>query len=306
MAPDGRSFVTAVALQNASLWVHDAQGERQISLEGNAAAPRFTPDGKKLLYRIVREAPNEFAFYRDPGEVNVADLASGRSEPLVQGFQALDYDISADGRQVVMQIPGPDGKQQLWLTPLDHSSPPRQIPNAEGGSPRFVPSGEILFRRTEQGQRTGFMYRVHPDGTGLQKALEAPVLLVSNVSPDGKWLVAWAPLHGVGRPAGQAFSLDGRAPVVIGGTLQVRSSVDGRASFISGATIAQGRTYAIPLSFEETLRHIPAGGFRSEEEIMRLPGARRIDAQAVPGSSANVYAFYRGTTQRNLYRVPMP
>ena len=59
MAPDGRSFVTAVALQNTSLWIHDANGERQISVEGNAAEPRFTPDGKKLCYRIVKEAPNE-------------------------------------------------------------------------------------------------------------------------------------------------------------------------------------------------------------------------------------------------------
>jgi eukaryotic-like serine/threonine-protein kinase len=310
MAPDGRSFVTAVALQNASLWVHDAQGERQISLEGNAADPRFTPDGKKLLYRIVREAPNEFTFYRDPGEVNVADLASGRSEPLVRGFQALDYDISADGRQIVMQIPSPDGKQQLWLAPLDHSLPPRQIPNAEGGAPRFVLSGEILFRRTEGSTAagtTGFMYRIRADGTGLRKALEAPVLIVNNVSPGGKWLVAWAPLHGDGPPVNQAFSLDGGPPVTIGtGRLQVRSSVDGRASFIQGARLFAGRTYAIPFSFEETLRHIPAGGFRSEEEIMRLPGARRIEAEAVPGSSADVYAFYRGTTQRNLYRVPIP
>jgi Tol biopolymer transport system component len=308
MAPDGRSFMTAVALQNASLWVHDGQGERQISLEGNAADPRFTPDGKKLLYRIVREAPNEFAFYRDLGEVKVADLASGRSEPLVQGFQALDYDVSPDGRQVVMQTPGPNGKQQLWLAPLDHSSPPRQIPNAEGGAPRFTTSGEILFRSTQgsTNPRTGFMYRVHADGTGVQKALEAPVLLVYNISPDGKWLVAWAPLHGDGRPDNQAFSLDGASPVIIGGQLQVRSSLDDRASFISGNIIAQGRTYAIPLSFEETLRRIPAGGFRSEEEIMRLPGARRIDAEAVPGPSADVYAFYKGTTQRNLYRVPIP
>ena len=53
MAPDGRSFVTAVALENVSVWLHDARGERQISLEGNAADPKFTPDGKKLCYRII-------------------------------------------------------------------------------------------------------------------------------------------------------------------------------------------------------------------------------------------------------------
>ena len=36
MAPDGRSFVTAVAVQNVSAWLHDRNGERQISLEGNS------------------------------------------------------------------------------------------------------------------------------------------------------------------------------------------------------------------------------------------------------------------------------
>jgi serine/threonine protein kinase len=79
MAPDGRSFVTAVSLQSASLWVHDKSGDRQISLEGNVATPVFTPDGTKLLYRIVREQPIELGFYRDLGEVMVADLKSGGS-----------------------------------------------------------------------------------------------------------------------------------------------------------------------------------------------------------------------------------
>ena len=105
MAPDGRSFVTAVSLQGASLWIHDSSGDRQISLEGNAANPVFTPDGSKLLYRVVKEQPHEFAFYRDLGEVMVADLKSGRSEPLVRGFPVLNFDISRDGRQVVMEAP---------------------------------------------------------------------------------------------------------------------------------------------------------------------------------------------------------
>jgi len=52
MAPDGRSFVTAVAIQSISLWIHDAKGERQVSLEGNGNNPRFTPDGKKLCYTM--------------------------------------------------------------------------------------------------------------------------------------------------------------------------------------------------------------------------------------------------------------
>ncbi len=63
----------------------------------------------------MKEAPNEFDLYRDPGELWVADLESGRSEPLVRGLQALDYDISADGQQVVMETMDLEGKPRLWV-----------------------------------------------------------------------------------------------------------------------------------------------------------------------------------------------
>jgi Tol biopolymer transport system component len=298
MAQDGRSFVTAVALTNAALWLHDASGEREISLEGNSADPRFTPDGKKLLYRVVREPPTDFQFYRDPGEVRVADLKSGRSEPLVRGFQARDYDISADGRQVVMESPDGEGKPRLWLAPLDRSLPPQQIPDVEGKSPRFGPDGEIFFLRTEG--RSRFVYRIRSDGTELRKALERPILLLAAVSLDGRWISAWAPRPGNGPATRQAFPLDGKPPVPIGRTLF--GWVPGGVWFT-----LEGRTYIVPLAPGQILPRIPAGGFRSVDEIGLLPGARRIDAQLVaPGPSPDVYAFYRGTVQRNLYRIPIP
>ena len=43
----------------------------------------------------------------------------------------------------------------------------------------------------------------------------------------------------------------------------------------------------------------------SETQIADLPGARRMDVLSVPGGSPDTYAFYRGTTQRNLYRIPL-
>jgi serine/threonine protein kinase len=315
MAPDGRSFVTAMALQNASLWVHDARGERQIALEGNGANPKFTPDGKKLCYLIKRESPSEFEFYRDPGELRVADLESGRSEPVAPGFQALDYDISADGQQVVMETADREGKPQLWLAPLDRNSPPRQIPNVEGANPRFGPGGEILFRHLE-GIST-LVYRVRPDGTGMRKALERPILIMGDVSPDGRWIAGWAPLPGNGPVSLQAFPLGAGSPVTIGRRVHISWSLDGHSSFITGSISAEGRVYIIPLPPDETLPRIPAEGFHSWEEIARLRGARRIDVGTstyrpatspgvVPGPSASVYAFYRGTTQRNLYRIPIP
>jgi serine/threonine protein kinase/Tol biopolymer transport system component len=304
MAPDGRSFVTAVALESASIWAHDASGERQISLlEGNAAYPRFTPDGKKLCYRIVKAVPR-FGTNRDPGEVWVADLNSGHSEPLTPGFPVLDYDISPDGRQVALEAMDAEGKSRLWLAPFDRQSPPRRIPNVEGRKPLFGPNGEIFFRRTERS--SAFVYGVRPDGTGLRKALEQPVLSLSRISPDGRWIEAWAPLPGNGPSAVQMFPLGGGSPVVIGSNTLLQWSSTGDSLWITGGAVADGRTYIVPLPPGKILPPIPPEGFRSEQEIASLPGAHRIDAMGAPGRTRDVYAFERHTVQRNLYRILIP
>ncbi len=58
MAPDGRSFVTAVTLSNVAIWVHDVSGDRLISMDGNSVDPKFTPDGRRLYYRVVKQTPD--------------------------------------------------------------------------------------------------------------------------------------------------------------------------------------------------------------------------------------------------------
>jgi serine/threonine protein kinase len=311
MTPDGRSFVSAVALQNTALWIHDSRGDRQVSLEGNAAEPQFTPDGKQLLYRVVKEAPNEWTFYRDFGEVRVADLESGRSESLAPGLQALNFDLSDDGRQVVMEVADSDGKPRLWLAPLDRSGPPHQIPNAEGGQPKFEQGGTILFRQST-GQSvmagtTGLIYRIRPDGSGIEKAIEQPILAFENVSPDRKWLQVWASVGSNGAPAAQAIPLKGGPPTILGNGIALHWSHDLRILAITGPPIPDTVSYLVPLASGQTFPRVPAGGFHSEQEIARLPGARRIDfGHLVPGPVVDTYAYYRGAAQRNLYRIPIP
>jgi Tol biopolymer transport system component len=305
IAPDGRTFVTAVGLQSASIWVHDARGERQISLlEGNAAYPKFAPDGRKLCYRIVKAVPR-FGTNRDPGEVWVADLDSGHSEPLAPGFPVLDYDISPDSRQVVLEAADTEGKPRLWLAPFDRRSPPRQIPNVEGRKALFSPRGEIFFRHVEG--PASFVYRVRPDGTGLRKALVQPVFSPSRIPPDGRWIEAWSPLPGSKQSAVQMFPLGGGSPVVIGSSTLLQWSSSGDSLWITGGgAVPEGATYIVPLPPGKILPPIPLEGFRSEQEIARLPGARRIDATGAPGRTRDVYAFERRTVQRNLYRIPIP
>jgi hypothetical protein len=301
MAPDGLSFVTAVGVRTTSLWLHDAKGERQISrLEGSAAYPQFTPDGKKLCYLIVKGVPDFGHMNSLPGELWASDLESGRAEPLVPGFQLLGYDLSADGQQVVMEATDREGKYRLWLAPLDRRSPPRQIPNVEGRAPSFGPGGEIFFQGTEGTSQ--FAYRVGQDGTGKRKAVEQSISTVGRVTRSGRWLLGWDQTT-------QAFPLDGGPAMIISGLGNggdwfppVRDSLA-----VSGAPTPAGRSYIIPLPRGEDFPRMPPGGFRTEEQIASLPGARRIDADnVVPGVSPGVYAFSRGTTQRNLYRIPIP
>jgi hypothetical protein len=300
MAPDGRSFVTAVTLESVSVWLHDSRGTRQISLEGNAAEPKFTPDGRKLCYRIVTKAPNDFQFTREAAPVWIADLESGRSSPLISDFPVLAYDISLDGRQIVLEAEDHEGKPRLWLTTFDRQLPPQLIPEVVGREASFGPGDEIFFRGDD-----GFAYRVQTDGTGLRKAFEQPILILTGVSPDGKWIVGWSRLAD-GEAAFQAFPVGGGTPVLVSGRIYWRWSRGGKSLSIAQIPHAEGQTYIVPLPPGQVLPEIPAGGFRSEEDVARLPGARKTDAlMAIPGSSAEVYAFYRSTTQRNLYRIPV-
>src|SRR5207249_12026098 len=100
------------------------------------------------------------------------------------------FDISPDGKQVVLESIDRQGRHLLWLAPLDRRSAPRQIPGVEGEGPLFGPSGDVFFRRREGSY--GKVYRAHPDGTDLRKVSDHPAIELEAVSPDERWIVAYA------------------------------------------------------------------------------------------------------------------
>jgi hypothetical protein len=52
---------------------------------------------------------------------------------------------------------------------------------------------------------------------------------------------------------------------------------------------------------------MPSSGFASKEAVAAVPGARLVSAKDVyPGPNPTIYAFVRISTQRNIYRVPVP
>jgi WD40 repeat protein len=305
MAPDGQSLVTGVGMTQSSVWIHDSRGDRVVSVEGYASHPQFTPDGRRLVFELMKGI--------DRAELWVADVESGRAEPLLPGFPVVPnaYSISPDGRYALVETRDGGGKHRLWLAPFDRRTPPRQISNIEGDSPVFGSNGEIFFRAREG--HYGFAYRVRPDGTGLRKAVEHPVIHTRAVSPDGQWLVTYSRASEDQTGTTVAFSLGGGPPVRIGGpSVTLRWSADGKLLFLSvgsrGYSRNLGTTYALPLRPGQSLPDLPDGGFTNEASIAKLKGIRRLvdSPDAAPGPTADVYAYSREVVQRNLYRIPVP
>ena len=289
-------------MTQSSIWLHDGAGDRQISLEGFAFTPRFTPDGKRLLYQVRKGAATELW---------VAELDSGRSEPLLPGFAVglagygaeRSYDISADGAQVVVVSPDGGGKSHLWLAPIDRHSAPRQIPNIEGEQPVFGATGEVFFRRIEG--TSAFLYRVQQNGDGLRKAIDLPVVGIQGESLDRN-------LIELGSHASSGlvfFRVDGGAPIqtqVAPGT-EIGWSGDMKNLFVHPKAVNSTKTYLLPASPGHLLPESIIHGIPSEEEILKLTGARVIPSSDVaPGPTADIYAFTRVSVQRNLYQIPVP
>jgi Tol biopolymer transport system component/predicted Ser/Thr protein kinase len=298
--PDGRSLITSVGQRQSSLWIHDARGEHQVSVEGYSFNPQFTSDGKTLCYHLSKSTSGAGG----SGEIRVVDLESGRDEALMPGVLSNAYDISPDGDRVVAAVDDRDGKRTLWLASLSRRSPPRPIPNVEGDMPYFGDGGDIFFRGLDGA--TAYLYRVHDDGTGLRKAFSDSIVGVSGFSHDRKWVVISDPgvgLRVVPVNSGEPISLGWRSV-----NTDAKWSPDGKRLYLSVPErgLVLGRTYVMPVLPGQLLPPIPAGGFAGEADLLKVLGVQVIDAYDVaPGPLAEVYAFTRPTTQRNLYRVPV-
>jgi serine/threonine protein kinase len=306
LAPDGRYLITSVGLRQRTVSVHYANDDRRISLEGYAYGPSLSPDGKKLYYRVLKGGTSPFL---GASELWVADVESGRGEPLLPGIAVTGYEISKDGKRVIFSAQDSGGKTGLWIAPTDRTDAPRQIPNAEGDMPHFLRPGEVVFHATENGSTV--VFRIREDGTERQKLVSSDINEVRGTSPDGAFVIAGS--RAKGRIETKAFPSSGGAPIpILDAICNLRWQPDRKFLYLSVLTGMQsagafGRTYVIPVSRDKLLPPIPRGGFHSEDEVARLPGVRVIEsADVFPGSTPGTYAYSRQSVQRNLYRVPLP
>jgi serine/threonine protein kinase len=303
IAPDGRSLVTSVGTRLSAIWIHDATGERAISSEGYAFAPRLSLDGTRAFYLLMRDATESSA------ELRSMDLVSGKTDSvlpgvLVKSHRSLfgshtDYDISRDEKEVAFTTTESDGESRIWLASLDRRTPPRQI--ARGGDQvSFGADGDLVFRSLEE--NTNMLVRIKKDGSGRERITTAPVLHKFAVSPDGEWVIVFSPGAG-GDAAAETVAI----PVHGGAPRRICSdncpgvwSADGRFFYL---TIG-GQTLALPVPYGKSLPEVPVSGIRSVDSGVELPGARVIEHGPLsPGPDPSTYVFAKTDLQRNLFRI---
>jgi Tol biopolymer transport system component len=303
LAPDGRSLITSVGTRRSDIWIRDAAGERAISSEGYAVAPRLSRDGTRVFYLLARDLVLSGGYWApSSAELRSVDLASGKTDSVLSGVSVTDYDLSGDETEVAFTTTDSGGASQIWLAPLDRRTPPRRI--AAGDQVSFGAQGDLVFRSLEG--TTNSPVRIKKDGSGREPITSAPILSKFDLSPDGEWIIALTGLDAI-----SLVPLNGGAPKKLCPTpCRAVWSSDGRFLYVEiergTATASPGKTLAIPVPAGKSFPDLPPSGIASAAAGSELPGTRVIEHGSVsPGPDPSTYVFTKTEQHRNLFRIPL-
>jgi serine/threonine protein kinase len=308
MASDGKSLITAVGSQDHTVWLHDKDGDHQISSEGNATSPTFSSDGRSLYFLMANGQTRGAELWVK--NLSSGDLNSGKMDRVVPGYpmqsnsiEGHSYSISQDGKKVAFTMIDQSGRSNVWVAPTNRRSSPQHIYSAAvEDSPFFLPDGDLVFRADEGG--SNFLYRMKADGTGRRKIIPDRTLGVGAVSQNGRWMVAWFPTPDEEYPASvKAVALDESASVLLCvDECHPNWDITGKFVYFNFPEFFEG-SYVLPLMQDGGLPKIPSTGFGKKDD---LANAKTIPWHVESALNPSVYAYTRVNTRRNLYRIPLP
>jgi Tol biopolymer transport system component len=138
---DGQS-VAYVSYPDGTLWKANRDGSNPMQLSASplhAANPRWSPDGKEILFYYVQE--------NDPNRMYLVSSQGGSPHRLLPDYPGDQNDPgwSADGRKIVFAASGVNGRED-GLVVLDLAT--RQVAPVPGSaklwSPRWSPDGRYV------------------------------------------------------------------------------------------------------------------------------------------------------------------
>jgi Tol biopolymer transport system component len=306
MSSDGKSLLTSVGVQDSTIWIHDAGGDRQLSLEGSAFGATFSGDGSKLYY-VMQGRQGQGT------DLWVRELASGKAErvasdsAILPGSAMEDYSVSHDDKQVVFSLKDSNGVSHVWLSPTDHRTSPHELASAAGyDAPHFLPNGDLVLRTTEGGQN--FLYRVSQDGAQRRKITPDPILDLFSVSPDGRWVLASTrATDGERSVATIAYPLDGSSSVRICSAYCAGAwDISGRFFYLGSGSPDDSNTYMLPVNPARGIPNFLPGGLtkgvdlKADKRVIAIP--QGIESAVRP----DYYSYTRRNVRRNIYRIPLP
>jgi DNA-binding winged helix-turn-helix (wHTH) protein/Tol biopolymer transport system component len=314
ITPDGKFLITSMGLQQSSIWLADAAGERKLTDEGYVTQPTMSPTDSRMFY-LVRTTLSRG---QTSGELWSVDLNSGSRQRVLPGVMIANYSLSRDGRSVVFSSSGNEAGDGIWIADVERRTPPRRLVGGTELRAFFGAPGEIIYTGEDS-----HLYRMKEDGSGMEMVSTDPVAYLSTVSPDGRWAVIIRPQNpnGVGTTSLAFMSLRGETSFDVCNddcSVGPRSflivppfawDTQGTRLFVNLVHFGQGtpRTVSLPYKSDVSPAALWPKGLRLEKDVMANPGARVINAQnTFPASGATAYLSWRGATQSNLYRVRIP
>jgi eukaryotic-like serine/threonine-protein kinase len=302
MAPDGRYLITSVGTEDRSVWVHDQQGERQVSSQGFSSTPRLSSDGKRLFYLQAANSSQD----RRVSELWVSDLSTGQASNVLPGVFIVYYAISPDDKRVVFETVDSNQQHHLWVSSTEHRFAPREIRSGAGEmTPQYSHSGRMYYVALEGGH--SYLRRMKDDGTQEEKITSEPIDYAFGISPDERFVVVYRTLNREDNWVdAEAVPLGGGPWVrLCSGWCEAEWSRDGKVMYFYWRSFhGNARTYVVPIPHGSDFPKLPASGFQSEKEL-RTVATQVLEGNASPGPDSSSYTFSKGTSHRNLYRIPL-
>ena len=167
---------------------------------GMTFAPRFSPDGKKVVFSLIEEGGDSNIF--------AMDLRTRRTNRLTNHPSintAPSY--SPDGSQVTFESDR-GGSQQIYIMGGDGSSPKRiSFGGGRYGTPVWSPRGDLIaFTKQEGG--TFYIGVMRPDGSGERLITQAFHAEGPTWAPNGRVLMYFKERPGSGGKTAHLYSID--------------------------------------------------------------------------------------------------
>jgi dipeptidyl aminopeptidase/acylaminoacyl peptidase len=170
ISPDARQIAIEVEGPNHNVYLYDLNRGTftKMTFDGSSHSPLWTPDGKRLTYRVGMPGP--FKMWAMPAD------RSGAAEQLTTiGQQQSAASWSPDGRTVAFTQVSAETAGDIYTLDMSSDRKPRVFAQSkfDEGSPRFSPDGRwIAYCSNESGRKEIYVQAYPGPGPKIQVSVD--------------------------------------------------------------------------------------------------------------------------------------